>query len=249
MRRCVDDLHPDPAFPGCIYSEMKMCLAPCFKGCSDDEYSAEVSRVRDYFDTRGESLVAELTRQRESAAASLAFEEAAAIHQRLDKLKAIVSQLPEVVRRLDAFCGLMIQPSFMANSVTFFRIDKGAIGGALVFAIQPAEHAKSQSMESRIQQILDGFPPKKSSTLETMEHLGLLKRWFYRGHRVGELFIGDEKGVLPMRRIVRGIGRVFRGESVEPGADEPLRGLKIQEGLIDGTMISDRDEIVKKSDS
>ena len=35
MRRCVDDLHPDPKFPGCIYSEMKMCLAPCFKGCSD----------------------------------------------------------------------------------------------------------------------------------------------------------------------------------------------------------------------
>ncbi len=29
MRRCVDDLHPDPKFPGCIYSEMKMCLAPC----------------------------------------------------------------------------------------------------------------------------------------------------------------------------------------------------------------------------
>ncbi|MGA7462240.1 MAG: excinuclease ABC subunit C, partial [Candidatus Korobacteraceae bacterium] len=35
MRRCVEDLHPDPAFPGCIYSEMKMCLAPCFKGCTD----------------------------------------------------------------------------------------------------------------------------------------------------------------------------------------------------------------------
>ncbi len=34
MRRCVDDLHPDPKFPGCIYSEMKMCLAPCFKGCT-----------------------------------------------------------------------------------------------------------------------------------------------------------------------------------------------------------------------
>ena len=34
MRRCVDDLHPYPQFPGCIYSEMKMCLAPCFKGCT-----------------------------------------------------------------------------------------------------------------------------------------------------------------------------------------------------------------------
>ena len=28
MRRCVEDLHPDPKFPGCVYSEMKMCLAP-----------------------------------------------------------------------------------------------------------------------------------------------------------------------------------------------------------------------------
>jgi excinuclease ABC subunit C len=49
MRRCVDDLHPDPAFPGCIYSEMKMCLAPCFKGCSDEGYSGEVARVQAYF--------------------------------------------------------------------------------------------------------------------------------------------------------------------------------------------------------
>ena len=31
MRRCVDDLHPDHAFPVCMYYEMKMCLAPCFK--------------------------------------------------------------------------------------------------------------------------------------------------------------------------------------------------------------------------
>jgi excinuclease UvrABC nuclease subunit len=61
MRRCVDDLHPDPNFPGCIYSEMKMCLAPCFKGCSDEDYRAEVSRVQAYFDTGGESLVREIS--------------------------------------------------------------------------------------------------------------------------------------------------------------------------------------------
>ena len=49
MRRCVDDLHPDPAFPGCIYSEMKMCLAPCFKGCTDERYADEVKRVQTLF--------------------------------------------------------------------------------------------------------------------------------------------------------------------------------------------------------
>ena len=34
LRRCTDDLNPDPSHPGCVYSEMKMCLAPCYKGCS-----------------------------------------------------------------------------------------------------------------------------------------------------------------------------------------------------------------------
>ena len=45
VRRCTEELNPDPAFPGCIYSEMKMCLAPCFRGCTDDAYAAEVSAL------------------------------------------------------------------------------------------------------------------------------------------------------------------------------------------------------------
>lgn len=120
MRRCVDDLHPDPKFPGCIYSEMKMCLAPCFKGCSDDEYAAEVNRVQAYFDSGGDSLVREFSADREAASARLAFEDAAAIHVRLEKLKPVVSQLPEIVQRLDQFSALMIQPSHVPGAVTFF---------------------------------------------------------------------------------------------------------------------------------
>ena len=45
-----------------------------------------------------------------------------------------------------------------------------------------------------------------------MEHIAILKRWFYRGSRMGEIFFADPKGELPMRRIVRGISRVFHGE-------------------------------------
>ena len=216
MRRCVDDLHPDPKFPGCIYSEMKMCLAPCFKGCSDDEYVTEVNRVQAYFDSSGDSLQRELSAERESASGRLAFEDAAAIHARVEKLKPILSQLPEIVQRLDRLSALMIQPSHIAGSVTFFRVDAGKISGPNPFCIQSAEHAKSQSMESRVQVALDTFPPAKAgSASETMEHLALLKRWFYRGSRTGELFFADTKGELPMRRIVRGISRVFRGEKPE----------------------------------
>src|SRR5260370_9369479 len=99
MRRCVDDLHPDPKFPGCIYSEMKMRLAPCFKGCTDEEYSAEVNRVQSYFDSGGESLPRELSPQRHAASPSLAFAHAASLHVRLEKLTPCLATSPSIVRR------------------------------------------------------------------------------------------------------------------------------------------------------
>jgi excinuclease UvrABC nuclease subunit len=216
MRRCVDDLHPDPKFPGCIYSEMKMCLAPCFKGCSDEEYAEEVNRVRAYFDSGGDSLTRELAGERDSASARLAFEDAAAIHARVEKLEPVLSQLPEIVQRLDRLSALMIQPSQLVRSVTFFRVECGRIDGPVPFPIQLAEHAKSQSMESRVQETLDSVAASQAKgALESMEHLALLRRWYYRGSRTGEIFFADAKGELPMRRIVRGISRVFRGEKLE----------------------------------
>jgi excinuclease ABC subunit C len=213
MRRCVEDLNPDPAFPGCIYSEMKMCLAPCFKGCTDEEYGGEVARVRNYLDSRGLSLVRELAAEREGAAQNLAFEEAAAVHARIEKLKPLLSGLPEIVGRIDRLAGLMVQPSAEANSVALFRVQQGRIEGPQNFLIQPPEHTKSQSMESRVEACLALAPPAEpASAMETMEHLAILKRWYYRSSRTGEIFVADEKGQLPMRRVVRGIGRVWRGE-------------------------------------
>jgi len=233
MRRCVDDLHPDPKFPGCIYSEMKMCLAPCFKGCSDEEYHAEVSRVQAYFDTGGESLVREISVLRDAASANLEFENAASLHARLDKLKPTLSQLPEIVHRIDRLAGMMVQRSASPESVNFFRIDAGHISGPLTFAIQSAEHTKSQSMESRVQEALASLPaPAPSTTLETMEHLALLKRWYYRSSRIGEIFFVDEKGTLPMRRVVRGISRVYRGEKSEEDASRVADSSSVLRGEV-----------------
>jgi excinuclease ABC subunit C len=221
MRRCLEDLHPDPLFPGCIYSEMKMCLAPCFKGCGDEEYRAEVGRVQAYFDSGGESLWRELSSQRDQASAELKFEDAAALHLRLEKLKAVLSQLPEIVRPIDGLAGVMVQPSASPESVTFLRIDRGSISGCAAFPIQSGEHAKSQSMESRVQEALAQIPPASGkSAIEAMEHLALLARWFYRSTRSGEIFFTDAKGALPLRRLVRGISRVYRGEPAAAGGPE-----------------------------
>jgi len=216
MRRCVDDLHPDPTFPGCIYSEMKMCLAPCFRGCTDDEYRAEVVRVEDFLDSRGESLKRQMAAERDGASAKMEFETAAAIHARLDKLTPVLQQLPEFVRRIDQAHAVIVQKFVQPEGVALFRVDGGAIAGPLEFPISDTEHTKSQSMEARIQAALAEFPAAKpASAIERMEHLAILKRWCYRGTRTGEIFFADAKGELPMRRLVRGIGRVYRGEAPE----------------------------------
>ncbi len=223
MRRCTDDLNPDPAFPGCIYSEMKMCLAPCFKGCTDGDYAAEVGRVREYFTSGGQSLVREIEKLRDEASAGLDFEGAAALHTRLEKVKAATAQLPEIVRRLDELNGVMIQPSAEKSSVTLFKIAAGMIcDGVQLDVASKAEaahmQAKPQSMEARIHEALAGVEaPKMASALEWMEHLALLKRWYYRTIKVGELFLTDANGELPMRRVVRGVSRVFKGE--KPAGD------------------------------
>ncbi len=216
MRRCVEDLHPDPKFPGCVYSEMKMCLAPCFRGCTDDEYRAEVVRVEDFLDSRGESLKRQLAAERDSASAKMEFEAAAAIHARLDKLAPVLQQLPEFVHRIDQMHAIIVQKSSKPGKRRPVPGRRRRARGAAGFPSPASEHTKSQSMEARIQAALAAFPAAKpASAIERMEHLAILKRWCYRGTRAGEIFFADAKGELPMRRLVRGIGRVYKGEAPE----------------------------------
>ena len=229
MRRCVEDLHPDPKFPGCVYSEMKMCLAPCFRGCTDGEYRSEVVRVEDFLDSRGESLKRQMGAERDDASAKMEFEAAAAIHARLDKLTPVLQQLPEFVRRIDQSRAVIVQRSVQPESVALFRIDCGALAGPLEFPISGAEHTKSQSMEARLQAALAAFPAAKpASAIERMEHLAILKRWCYRGTRTGEIFFADAKGELPMRRLVRGIGRVYKGEAPEKRNEPDTGGMALE---------------------
>jgi excinuclease ABC subunit C len=236
MRRCVDDLQPDPLFPGCVYSEMKMCLAPCFKGCSQADYHAEVARVQAFFDTAGESLSRELSRQREQAAGELAFEQAASIHARLEKLKPVLAQLPEIVRRLDRLEAVILQSSALPDSVCLFLFHRCRIIGPMAFTItahsapdldaasSSGSHARPRTLESRVQAALDRLAgegpaepsrsgsPRHSTPPDSApaEHLSLLARWYYRSQRAGDIFFADERGGgWPLRRIVRAIGRLL----------------------------------------
>jgi excinuclease ABC subunit C len=257
MRRCTFDLNPDPSFPGCVYSEMKMCLAPCFKGCTDEAYAAEVARVQGYFDSGGQSFLRELEAERERLSAELDFEGAAAQHAKVAKIKAILSAYDDICSRLDRLEAVIVQPSAEAKSVALFRFHESQLTGPVQLVMEaegeaqdatmqtqqaqplpeqplPAQTSEpeaapaaatsathAQSMESRIRAALASLKPGGGhSTQKFAEELAMLKRWYYRSHKVGEVFFAGENGELPWRRIVRGVSRVYLGEK-ELAASEP----------------------------
>ncbi len=228
MRRCTFDLNPDPSFPGCVYSEMKMCLAPCFKGCTDQAYAAEVARVQAYFDSAGQSLLGELEAERERLSTALDFEGAAVQHAKASKIKSILSACDEIYGHLGRADAVMVQPSVEAKSVELFRFGSRGLAGPQAFVTEVDD--ESQPMEGRIRAALEQFEPGgPHSAQRFMEELAMLKRWYYRSHKVGEIFFANEQGELPMRRIVRGVGRVYRGEkeAAEPpnAQEKPAQGL------------------------
>jgi hypothetical protein len=110
LRRCTFELDPDPSFPGCVYSEMKMCLAPCYKGCSDERYAEEATAVESFLATRGESKLVVLRTEREKASAELEFESAAALHAQVQRVEGVRALAAELVRPLSRLRAIILQP-------------------------------------------------------------------------------------------------------------------------------------------
>ena len=234
IRRCTFELHPDPAFPGCVYSEMKMCLAPCFKGCTDEAYMAEVARVQNYFDSGGESLLRELEAERDRLSTDLNFEGAAQAHTKVAKVKGTLSICDDICRRLDQLDAVIIQPSLEPGSVALFRFNQGELCGPEKVSVPPkpapdqsepaapdqaAEPSPSPDELLRIAfQKLEGHGAK--SATQFSEELAILKRWYYRTHKTGEIILAKAEGEISIRKLANAVVRVVKGEKSIAKADE-----------------------------
>jgi len=134
LRRCTFDLNPDPSYPGCVYSEMKMCLAPCYKGCADERYAEEAAAVESFLATRGESRLVTLRAQRDQASAELAFESAAALHAQLERVEAVRALAAELVRPLSQLRAVILQTSANPDQVAVFLFENGRLRGPAAFS-------------------------------------------------------------------------------------------------------------------
>ena len=150
LRRCFEDLDPDSAFPGCVYSEMKKCLAPCFKGCTDERYAQEAGAVHVFLATRGQSLINDLARQRDQASDALDFEKAAEIHIRLARVESASALAAPAVHSLATLNGVIVQPSANLGHVALFLLNRGSLAGPAPYSVSGMRHHNEQSGSSSL---------------------------------------------------------------------------------------------------
>lgn len=239
LRRCEENLAPNPSHPGCVYSEMKMCLAPCYQGCTDARYADEAEAVRSFLATRGESKLVQIRTERDRASEELEFETAAKLHAQLERIEAVRALAAEIVRPLSELRVALVQNSANPDEVSVFLFQEGVWRGPAAFstlgmriqneqsgssslfaqpmAIQPmpeggAAFAARDVLEARMEAALaelSGAQPQPNATLR-QGSLALLTRWYYRPKekRAGEVFFADSDAKLPIKAMLRGVGRV-----------------------------------------
>jgi excinuclease ABC subunit C len=236
IRRCQIRIRRDPSFPGCIYSEMKMCLAPCCAGCTAEEYDGEVRRVAETLATTGEALTTELEREREAASEALDFERAAALHKRLEKVSGALRGLPELARRVQDLDAVILERAAEEKTVAMFPLHGGTLAEPIFLRFGEIS-SQPRSVESILRQSLEApasEPARAASERgesadsswreryglheappELAEHLSLVARWFYSKPREGEILFRD--GEWPYRRILRACARVLAPAGTKPG--------------------------------
>jgi len=232
VRRCQIKIRRDPEFPGCLYSEMKMCLAPCFAGCTKEEYDAEVNRLVQFLDTNSLSLHDALAHDRETASEQLDFEKAAAIHKKLEKLDDVLRGKPELSRRIQDLDAVVLQRAADEHTVAFFGVHSGRL--AEPFFLRFGETGKPTSAEETVRDYLDGVvlaisganSNVRQSAGELGEHLGLLARWFFSSPREGEIFFREKD--WPYRRILRACSRLLNPKKDQPAQTSTTPEAKTQ---------------------
>jgi excinuclease ABC subunit C len=228
IRRCVEDLNPDPSHPGCIYSQMRMCLAPCFAGCTDDEYQQELGRVVRFLDTQGSSLVRELEAERDRASEDLDFEQAGRLHHRLDNLNDALRRRPDLARNVLDLHAVIVEGGAEPKTVAFFRVCAGELSGPAILAFDE-KVASPASLDQQLQTVLDSLRPRaeaaraqpvtvtpESRPLPSWEHLSILARWYYSSFREGEFVLFNRAEEIPHSRLIRSCRKLAMGQSRPP---------------------------------
>ncbi len=138
VRPCLTPISDTKVKKECLNYHLGLCLAPCAKKCTREEYMAEVKRAVDFLSGEDEGVEEILKRKMERAVENEEFETAVALRDNLKKLSVLKEKKVTAISR-DLSADVIAVKSdgiFAAISVLFVR--GGRVTGAKSYAVETA---------------------------------------------------------------------------------------------------------------
>jgi excinuclease ABC subunit C len=207
LRRCEEDLAPNPEHPGCMYGEIGKCLRPCQLAVGPEEYRAEATRFAEFLRTGGKSLLDPAANARDRLSGELDFEGAALMHDRCRRIEEVVGTRDEMARDVERLHGVAVLPSAEAGAVELGWLRSGAWAGLTRLEFESAD-GNPISLDARLRERAQNVAAPATAKSARLEQLAIVSRWFYSSWRDGEMLIFDEWEKFPYRKLVNAISRV-----------------------------------------
>lgn len=203
VRPCLTPISDTKVKKECLNYHLGLCLAPCAKKCTREEYMAEVKRAVDFLSGEDEGVEEILKRKMERAVENEEFETAVALRDNLKKLSVLKEKkVTAVSRDLSAdVIAIKSDGIFAAISVLFVR--GGRVTGAKSYAVETAADETERLAQFIYQFYKDGASvPEEVILNEFCGEDDLIKDYLYslKGKKVEVTYpkLGVKKSLADM---------------------------------------------------
>jgi excinuclease ABC subunit C len=206
-------LLPPRLAPRCPRAELGTCPAPCAALCTEASYAERVRKAVAFLEGEGEAPLEQLTLRMEAASERQAFEVAARLRDRIERLVRLRRSLVETTREIESLTFVYHPPpAHPCATPRHFLLREGQV--LLDFDPPPPGDRDARAQAAgRIADALDG-PATPSALLDAgaREELFLATRWF-------RLHPEEHTHATPVHRYLAKLGRGrFPGRTWNEGA-------------------------------
>ena len=163
--------------PGCIRYEIKKCLGPCVAACSAAEYDERAQLARAFLEGAHREPIERLRREMEEASRAQAYERAALLRDKVQRLERLEEQFSHLRFALESLSFVYPVPGFGGDDRVYL-IRRGTVR-----AERPAPRSTPERFE--LQRLIDGVfqpgePARGPVRLHEIDEILLLSSWFRR---------------------------------------------------------------------
>lgn len=172
------DLLPLPTrTPGCIRHEIGRCLGPCIGAVREDEYLARFRAAREFLEGAHDAPIETLRAQMEVSSASLQFERAAVMRDKILRLESLREQFARLRFALESLSFVYTVPGPQGDDRAYV-IRRGRVRHE---ARAPRTAAERRALEAQVREVLTPIPAGQATVPgHEVDEVLLLAAWFRR---------------------------------------------------------------------